>query len=134
MNQKHGLSDTQTVNLMRTKLQLLTTPTKLREKSENHMGHINTKHSEAMVDELKSEISADHLGGIETSLSRLADSLATEYGTIEAGMMLRKALDKIHVGQPMDVILKIERSSRLVLTEKLVLFSGGEDHSCIATN
>lgn len=71
----------------------------------------NSKHSERIIDELKAEITADNTDGVESSLVRLASVLAAKYGDVVIGKAFRKALDKIHVGLPPEVVSKIENSS-----------------------
>ncbi len=71
----------------------------------------NSKHSERIMDELKAEITADNTDGIDSSLTRLAAVLVSEYGDVVIGKAFRKALDKVHVGLPPEVVSEIESSS-----------------------
>tara|TARA_Y100000766_G_C18639446_1_gene474820 strand:- start:423 stop:665 length:243 start_codon:yes stop_codon:yes gene_type:complete len=71
----------------------------------------NSKYSEKIIDELRAEITADNTDGIDTSLTRLAAVLASEYGEVVIGRALRKALDKVYIGLPPELVSKIESSS-----------------------
>jgi len=81
----------------------------------------NTKQSENISDELKSAITEDDLGGIETSLTRLAAVLGSEYGQVDAARIFRKALDKAHLGLPVKLIANIESKSNNVVLGHLTL-------------
>jgi hypothetical protein len=87
----------------------------------------NTKKSENISDELKNAITENDLSGIETSLTRLAAVLGSEYGQVGAATMFRKALDKAFLGLPVQLIVNIESKSSNVVLGHLTLSASEMD-------